>query len=434
MAADPDRFNRHGPVRVSADRTHLIHAGDGTPFFFLSDTAWNGALLSTVADWARYLDDRAAKGFTAIQFITHAPWTGALTNREGETAFANGDPRAINPIFFDRIDRRIEMINDRGLLAVPVLAWAADFGPSGKLNVGLTSPARELIPFVHYQVARFAHRRVMWVLAGDGAYGYWQARKWNRVGREVFGGRNDHTPVAMHPVGTTWPHASMDAQEWLDVNGYQSSHSEDAKTLRWLQQGPPATAWRGGARPRPTINLEPVYEGIAPGGREPFGADAVRRAVYWSLLNAPTAGVSYGAHGLWGWHDRPMAALNHANMGIGPAWDVAMAFPGAEDMACVARLFTSIRWWTLRPDQELIAAQPSVDDPMRWVAASRSETGDLAIVYLAAGGEVTIRRERLNGARQAFWFDPRTGERFACEVGERIVAPDGRDWVWVATD
>jgi len=54
--------------------------------------------------------------------------------------------------------------------------------------------------------------------------------------------------------------------------------------------------------------------------------------------------------------------------------------------------------------------------------------------HLAAGGEVTIRRERLNGARQAFWFDPRTGERFACEVGERIVAPDGRDWVWVATD
>src|SRR5260221_10594938 len=205
-----DRFQRHGPVRVSADGTHLIHADDGTPFFFLADTAWNGALRSTEADWGRYLDDRAAKGFTAIQFITHAPWTGALTNLEGQTAFAGGDPRAVNPLFFDRIDRRIEMINDRGLLAVPVLAWAADFGRSGRLNVGLTAPARELIPFVRYQVARFAHRRVMWVLAGGGEDGYWSARKWNRVGQEVFGGRaGRRASVAMHPVGGTWPHASM---------------------------------------------------------------------------------------------------------------------------------------------------------------------------------------------------------------------------------
>ena len=88
--ADPERFRRHGVVRVSADRTHLAHA-DGTPFFFLADTVWNGALLSSAEEWAIHLDDRAAKGFTAIQFITHAPWTGALADREGRTAFT-GDP------------------------------------------------------------------------------------------------------------------------------------------------------------------------------------------------------------------------------------------------------------------------------------------------------------------------------------------------------
>jgi hypothetical protein len=32
---------RHGPIRVSASRHHLIHA-DGEPFFWLGDTAWNG--------------------------------------------------------------------------------------------------------------------------------------------------------------------------------------------------------------------------------------------------------------------------------------------------------------------------------------------------------------------------------------------------------
>src|SRR3712207_2196289 len=94
-----DRFARHGRVRVSPGRTHLVHA-DGTPFFFLGDTAWNGALLSNEGDWGRYLDDRAAKGFTAIQVVTHAPWSAALTNLEGLTAFSGGK---VNADFFNRI-------------------------------------------------------------------------------------------------------------------------------------------------------------------------------------------------------------------------------------------------------------------------------------------------------------------------------------------
>ena len=63
MLPSDDRFVRHGPVRVSREhRTCLAHA-DGTPFFFLADTVWNGALLSTERDWADYLEDRRAKGF-----------------------------------------------------------------------------------------------------------------------------------------------------------------------------------------------------------------------------------------------------------------------------------------------------------------------------------------------------------------------------------
>jgi len=47
---------------VAKGGRHLEHA-DGTPFFWLADTAWNGALLSTAGDWKRYLDDRATKHF-----------------------------------------------------------------------------------------------------------------------------------------------------------------------------------------------------------------------------------------------------------------------------------------------------------------------------------------------------------------------------------
>src|SRR5215208_6287096 len=102
MPPSANRFTRHGPLRVSADRTHLEHA-DHTPFFYLADTAWNGPLLSSDKDWSTYLDDRASKGFTAIQFITHAPWSAALTDREGQTAFTTDPDKPLNENFFARL-------------------------------------------------------------------------------------------------------------------------------------------------------------------------------------------------------------------------------------------------------------------------------------------------------------------------------------------
>ena len=42
----PTPFLKHGAVQVSSDGRHLAHA-DSTPFFWLADTAWNGALKST---------------------------------------------------------------------------------------------------------------------------------------------------------------------------------------------------------------------------------------------------------------------------------------------------------------------------------------------------------------------------------------------------
>jgi hypothetical protein len=427
--ADPDRFLRHGPVRVSADRTHLAHA-DGTPFFFLADTAWNGPLLSTDADWQTYLDDRAAKGFTAIGFITHAPWSAAAANLEGQTAFTTSRRRGaavVNPEFFDRIDQRIAAINARGLLAVPVLAWAANFGPSRSMNIGHFASARELIPFIAFQVDRFARHHLLWTLAGDGVYNRWRARKWKRVARAVFGNAHDpnRAPVTLHPAGQTWPYDTFKDEPWLDLYGYQSSHSEHPKTLRWLQSGPPAQLWK--TRPRPTINLEPVYEGIAGGANgQPHGREAVRRAAYWSLLNAPTAGVAYGAHGLWGWHDKPKEALNHTGLGIGQPWHVAINFPGSTDMAHLAQLFTSIQWWTLQPAPELLTTQPLQTDPARHMAISKSKTSDLTIAYLPQGGQLPIKADHQPPAR---WFNPRTGE---FSPAPQLIAPTQEDWIWLA--
>ena len=59
---------RHGPLRVSADGSHLVHA-DGAPFLWLADTAWNGVLAADPDDWTRYLELRREQGFSAVQCV-----------------------------------------------------------------------------------------------------------------------------------------------------------------------------------------------------------------------------------------------------------------------------------------------------------------------------------------------------------------------------
>jgi hypothetical protein len=131
LGADDNPFVKHGKLRISKSGTYLEHA-DGAPFFFLADTVWTGPALSTEADWKLYLADRKKKGFTAIQFNCVSPWRTAPTDREGRTSYSIKDGKLVpNEAFFQQLDARLKAINDVGLLAVPVLAWAHKKGDAG---------------------------------------------------------------------------------------------------------------------------------------------------------------------------------------------------------------------------------------------------------------------------------------------------------------
>lgn len=420
-----NRFLQHGPVRVAPNGFYLQHA-DGTPFFWLGDTTWNGPLLSARQDWEDYLNDRAAKRFSVIQFNVIAPWRTAPTDEVGQVAFTGREKIAINPRFFQRMDARIDSINAKGLLAAPVLLWSlTDKDPGQYL------PEEACIRLIRYEVARYGAHHLAWILAGDNPYDGERAARWKRIGRAVFGGR-PHAPVMTHPTGMNWPWEEWRGEAWLDILGYQSGHGDDADTLRWIHSGPPAQHWSKTPH-RPVINLEPPYENhVAYQSRRPHSAHNVRRAVYWSLLNAPTAGLTYGGHGVWSWHTKPgEEPTDHPGTGPAPTWREAMALPGSAQMKVMADLFTALPWWTLRPDTAVLAEQPGGDDPAKHVSAARSERGDLALLYLPVGGAVRLRPGALPDGLRAEWIDPRTGQRTPArrETDNLFRAPDAQDWV-----
>lgn len=423
-------FENHGPVRLAANRRYLAHA-DGKPFFWLGDTGWYGSLLATDEEWTYYCWTRARQGYTAVQIQT-TQWA-ALPNgdRLGEHAFTGNERIVINPAFFQRLDQRLDTLNRFGLLAVPVLLWTAVWmDPAmNRLNPGNSLPEDQAIVLANYMVARWQAHDVAWILNGDGRYEGGVAARWRRIGQAVFG-EVPHAPVTMHPCGTHWPYADFQEEAWLDIVGYQSGHSSSAEALRWITSGPPATDWRK-MPARPFINLEPPYENhMAFPSSERFGPQAVRRAIYWSLLNAPTAGVTYGGHGVWGWDDGSAPPLGHPKTGIPYPWQDALHMAAGEQMAHLAKLMRTIRWHELRPAPELVTVQPGDQEPRRYIAAAQSADRSLALFYIPEDDQVTLDLSGWRVRPTAEWFNPRNGERQpAFGSTQQFITPTPGDWV-----
>lgn len=428
------RFDLHGPVRVSASRTFLEHA-DGTPFFWMADTGWNAALLATPDEFEHYADERARQGFTAVQWVATQWRASPEGDRTGEPAFTGHDRIVVNPGFFQRLDTRAAALGRRGLLNVPVLLWAIGGGSNPQVNPGFSLPEDQAIRLAQYMVARWQGYSSVWFLGGDGDYRGDRAERWKRIGRGVFGD-GPHAPVLMHPGGMHWPFEEFRHEAWLDVFGYQSGHGDDDRTLRWITEGPPSRDWTLEPH-RPFINLEPPYEHhIAYQSKQPIPAEHVRRAVYWSLFNAPTAGVSYGGHGVWGWDDGSGPPTDHAGSGTPLPWREAIMMPGAEQMKHVADAMTSVEFWRLRPAPEALVDQPGLDVPSRFISVAATAERDLLVAYTPEVSSVTLRAATLpQGA--ALWVNPRSGERsnaqpVADSASNGIVrfdAPGEGDWL-----
>ena len=418
---------RHGAVGVSPDRRHFRQA-DGTPWFWLSDTAWHGVMKADAGSWEFYLKDRAAKGFTAVQFIS-TNWTAAAGNADLRVAFTGKERIAVDPVFYEWMDERIDAINEHSMIAAPALIWTA----GSPMNPGNLLPDDQVILLARYMTARWGSHQVIWILNGDGDYTGERSERWKKIGRAVFSSPAQPDRLAtLHPRGRTWMSEWFLGEPWFSFNGYQSGHRSDPDSLHWLTQGPLSQYWK--REPHcPDVNLEPNYEAHrdrTPGASRVFSDHDVRRAAYWSLLVAPPAGVSYGAHGIWSWELKAHEPMAHRGTGVAPPWREAMNLPGSTQMKYLVKLFTSLHWWRLRPAPDLLLDQPGSKDPTRFVPLAVADDGSFSLAYLPVGTAVKIASKVPGRAR---WFNPRTGE-WAAERNfgpgtTEFAAPDSNDWV-----
>jgi hypothetical protein len=407
-------------LRVAASGDHLLR--DGRPFVLCADTVWSAFADAEPAEWQHYLRQRASQGFNAT-LVSILPIVGDRSVSPGSRpAFAPGDGRPLDPGYLRAAVRLTDAAADAGMVPVLVVAWY-DYLPGERGRArepgNILDPGR-LGAYLDAVTEAFAPYEPVYVVSGD----------------ETFSGGPDGDPGpypallrAVHeraPSCLTTLHTTPDAMlpdalagsGDLSFYAYQSGHDGDRQELAADLAG----RYLGLAVRRPVMNLEPCYEGHGyGGGAGRFGAADVRRAVWRSVFAGASAGLGYGAHGLWQWH-RPGAVFNGAWFSGEPfPWTVALGFPGAWDAGRVATLVAEHGLYLARPAQDLVRA------PVRGVRAMATAGLSTVAVYAPYATGFTVAAD-LSG-RTVTAIDLGAGRRFRprlAAAGEetRIELPD----------
>lgn len=424
----PLSIYQKGPIQHIDGTYHLSYA-DGSPFFWVACTAWNGALKSTNDEWDTYLQHRVDHHYNIIQFVT-TQWRGGDQNSKGEVAFTGAGKISLNVSFFEHLDQKIDRINDYGLVAAPVLLWALPFGQGRELSPGYYLADNEAIKLARYLVARYGGNQVIWVLGGDGKYTDELEDRWKYIGEQVFGSGEYQGLATTHPMGSSWYGDIYMDVDWIDIIGYQSSHSNGERVVNWVNKGPMANQWDK-VPPRPIINMEPNYEEI----HFRITAEDVRNASYWSIFNTPPSGITYGANGIWPWIREGESILNHRHPPGTSTWRKSIDFPGSLQIGYLSEFMQSYPWWNLKPAPDKLAEQPGDQTFNHFISVVSNHDESLIMAYVPVQSEIKLYNP-LRYEYQAQWFDPIKGSKEAAEISNQggvitSTSPQKQDYVLI---
>jgi hypothetical protein len=428
-----------GPIKISENKRFFTQH-DGSPFFWMADTAWELFHRTNREEANYFLTLRAKQGFNVVQAVALAEIDGLNDpNSYGEVPFENIESLSFNQKYWEHVDYIIDLAAEKGIHIALLPTWG-DKLFKDSWGVGPEIFSKENAEkFGELIGARYADKKnLIWVLGGDR-----NPRKdsddveiWNRMAKGIKSQSNKDNKILMtfHPQpnrpggSSSWFHQ----EQWLDFNMHQTGHCPNQPTYRIISHD-------YGLNPtKPTLDGEPLYE------EHPncFNAkelgysnpDDIRRIMYWNVF-AGGAGQTYGCHAVWQMYTLDKKPIN------GPLkpWQKSLELPMANQVKHLKNLMLSESYFNRIPDFGLVTSKQEDDE--HFVIGTRDAAGTYAMVYFPTGRETEIDFSILvSNKLKAEWFDPRTGVKFPYSGVElikgknRIIPPSqgkGNDWVLV---
>jgi len=421
------------PLQVSKDRRFLVH-DDGTPFFYLGDTAWELFHRLTRDESDLYLQTRAAQGFTVIQAVVLAEHEYDQPGPGGHLPLHGNDPATPNEPYFAHVDWVVQRANALGLWVGLLPTWGDKWNKAWGAGPEIFTPRNARL-YGEFLGRRYANDRVIWILGGDRPVETDRRREIIRaMAAGLAEGDGSLHLRTFHPPGGRSSSEYFEDDAWLDFNMRQTGHSRNSPNYDKIAADYALTPTK------PCLDGEPGYEdhpeSFDPKNGYLDDCDA-RKAAYWAVF-AGACGHTYGCHDIWQFLDTSRFAPVTAAR---TPWREALQLPGASQMRHLRALIESRPFLSRIPDQALLVSDPGAGADH--VQATRDADGSYAFVYSAAGPPFTFDTAALSGATSsAWWYDPRTGQataggRFTRAQTLRFTPPaheSSQDWVLVLDD
>ena len=424
-------------LRVSDNSRYLVRA-DGTPFFYLGDTAWELFHRLNREEADRYLIDRAAKGFTVIQAVVLSGDVGlTVPNAYGHLPLADSDPAKPLDPYFRHVDYIVDKAASLGLVIGMLPTWGRHWSSTNPADVIFSE--QNARSFGNYLGRRYRDKPIIWILGGDqNIRTETERRTIEAMAAGLREGDGGAHLITFHPRGPGLSSDYFHQAAWLDFNMYQSSHAAHDH-----DNGLYAEHDYNLSPPKPTLDGEPRYENIQVGfyfdgfnRLDRFDDYDVRQAAYWSVL-AGACGHTYGHNSIW-----QMYAPGHRPIiGAIVPWYEALNHQGAFQMGHLRKLFEARPFHQLMPDQAMILGGPGEGGAK--IRAASAADGSFALIYSPMGERFTVDKSRIKAQRiREVWFDPRYGVSYAIHTGDthgiQTYTPPtggrGQDWILILED
>lgn len=391
------------PIKVSSNGRYLVDRNN-TPFLMLGDSPQSMVVNLSGSEMATYMADRQARGFNTIivdvLVTTYTSGNANGTTFDGIAPFTSGtsptdyDLSTPNPAYFARLDSLVSTAASDGLLVMldPIetggwLPTLANNGATKDFNYGAFLGNR-------YKNSP----NVIWQSGND-------FQDWNS-------NANDNNLVSQVMAGI----ASTDPSQiqTIELNFFSSYSNQDQATLgatltldaayTYFETYDEMLAAYNSSPTMPTFLVEANYEfendlGAFPGNTGTF---ILREQEYWTMTSG-AAGQLYGNHYTWTFD---------------PGWQSFLDSPGALELAYLTKLFRSIPWWNLVPDQNHqvvtlgYGSYDATNDDLplaNYATTAWVPDGSVAIVYDVAGAALTVNLAVFSKPVTAAWYDPSSG-------------------------
>lgn len=431
----------NGRLKVSDNRRYLVHE-NGTPFFWLGNTAWLISERLNRDEVEFYLNKEREAGYNVeqIQVLNGVPTFDIYGHQANDDSFDfDKFTHAGEYGYWEHLDYIVGMAETNGIYIAMDCIWGS--------QIDVMTPAKAS-KYGKFLGERYKDRpNIIWMIGGD-IMGDKGMESWDALARAIKAADPNHL-MTFHPRGRTTSAWWYNDREWLDFNMFQSGHrrygqrngdgdytikdNTEEDNWRYVEMSKEQEA-RGkkqearnkgqdkGFEPvvrivtgplKPVIDGEPSYEDI-PQGLHDFSAPRwqdydVRRYAYWAVFGG-CFGHTYG-------HNSIMQFMRPGLLGSfgaeKPWWD-AMKDPGYGQMKYLKWLMLALPFTEGENDQSVIAG----DNGERYDRIIATRGKDYLLVYNYSGKTMQIDLRKISGTKKNVWMmDPTDGS--LTYLGER---------------